>query len=369
MPIAVYYGPVINPKSLTCYQALPRCLMAVGPEGNISWIEEDVIPCKVQDTLAKHGLSQGDYAFVELKEGEFIMPGFIDTHITTKDLVAHIHKLSHSPAGEPYVHPVITPRFAMSCTPDLLTELGHYAQTVPHVAIQTHISENKQEVQDTLEMFKATSYAGIYDEFKLLRHNTILGHGVYLTDDDIRFIARRGAGVAHCPASNFNLSSGIAKVGKLLDCGVKVGLGTDVSGGNNPSMLYAIQMASTASKMLAIQENAEQDGTFTNKKFDTATLLYLATMGGAEVCCLEKRIGSFEKGKAFDALVVSVRDETGNPAIWGYNPERDLTEGPYAQSAEKNLKEWLQRFFYCGDDRNIRRVFVQGILIGGQEFQ
>jgi guanine deaminase len=111
-----------------------------------------------------------------------------------------------------------------------------------------------------------------------------------------------------------------------------------------------------------------KEGQFTNKKLGIATLLYLATKGGAEVCSLQDRIGSFEKGKAFDALVVSVRDDdTGNPAVWGYNESRDLTEGQFAQSADLNLKQWLERFLFCGDDRNIRKVIVQGAVIGGKE--
>lgn len=110
-------------------------------------------------------------------------------------------------------------------------------------------------------------------------------------------------------------------------------------------------------------------GRFANQKLSIATLLYLATLGGAGVCCLQDRIGSFEQTKAFDALIVSVReDDTGNPAVWGYNPDRDLTEGDTTQSADKSLKEWLERFLFCGDDRNIKKVIVQGRTIGGQDY-
>ncbi|KAI6022728.1 hypothetical protein EDC04DRAFT_2869678 [Pisolithus marmoratus] len=286
---------------------------------------------------------------------DYIEPSAQESLDATKCLVTHIQNLSPSSAGEPLVHPVITPRFAISCTEELLTKLGCYAEDNPRIAIQTHISENQQEVKKTLELFPdCTSYAGVYDKYKLLRHNTVLGHGVYLTEEEMGLIAQE---------SNFYLGSGMARVRKLLDHGVKVGLGTDVSGGNNPSLLYAIQMASSTSKMVAILPN---EG---GKKFDTAMLLYLATLGGAEVCCLQDRVGSFKKGKAFDALLVSVRDDSGNPAIWGYNPGRDLVEGDCPESAEEMLKEWLERFFFCGDSRNIRRVIVQGAVIGGQEFQ
>lgn len=101
---------------------------------------------------------------------------------------------------------------------------------------------------------------------------------------------------------------------------------------------------------------------FANKKLGVATLLYLATKGGAEVCCLQDRIGSFEPGKAFDALLVSVRSELGNPAMWNYDLEGDL-------SSESKLRNWLERFLFCGDDRNIRKVIVQGTVVGGQEYQ
>lgn len=136
-------------------------------------------------------------------------------------------------------------------------------------------------------------------------------------------------------------------------------------------------MASIASKMLAIQADASSNSAeaerrdhcdrshkerFADKKLDVATLLYLATKGGAEVCCLQDRIGSFEPGKAFDALIVSVRSESGNPAMWSHDLERDL-------SSETKLQQWLERFLFCGDDRNIRKVVVQGAVIGGREHQ
>lgn len=100
---------------------------------------------------------------------------------------------------------------------------------------------------------------------------------------------------------------------------------------------------------------------FTNKKLGVATLLYLATKGGAEVCCLQDRIGSFKAGKAFDALLVSVRNEPGNLAMWSHDLEQDPSPA--------NLTRWLERFLFCGDSGNIKKVIVQGTVIGGQERQ
>lgn len=106
---------------------------------------------------------------------------------------------------------------------------------------------------------------------------------------------------------------------------------------------------------------SHKEGRFANKKLSVATLLYLATKGGAEVCCLQDRIGSFEPGKAFDALLVSLRSESGNPAIWNH----DLED----HNPEAKLKQWLEQFLFCGDNRNIKKVIVQGTVIGGQDHQ
>ena len=103
-------------------------------------------------------------------------------------------------------------------------------------------------------------------------------------------------------------------------------------------------------------------GRFTNQKLDMATLLYLATLGGAHVCCLQDRIGSFAVGKAFDALYVSLDDASGNPAVWGEGVDAGEKE-----RNERNLRRWLERFLFGGDNRNIRRVFVQGVQVGGAE--
>jgi len=143
----------------------------------------------------------------------------------TRHLISHIHRLSGTPHAnyEPLVQPILTPRFAISCTDDLLCELGKIAGCHPNLRIQTHISENKKEVKKVAELFpRAPNYASVYDEFGLLRNNTILGHAVHLKDEEMDLIKERDAGISHCPTSNFNLNSGIAPVGVFLDKGIKV---------------------------------------------------------------------------------------------------------------------------------------------------
>ena len=117
---------------------------------------------------------------------------------------------------------------------------------------------------------------------------------------------------------------------------------------------------------------------FAGRQLRIATLLYLATQGGADVCCLSSRIGSLEPGKAFDALVVSARTNAGNPGLWGADLDTNLgittpdgvgkDHNGHNRTATKVLEGMLERFLFCGDDRNIRRVYVQGRFIGGKEF-
>lgn len=138
----------------------------------------------------------------------------------TRALVEYIKSLSPSP---PLVHPILTPRFAISCSSPLLAGLGEIAAKDPELAIQTHISENAAEIAFTRELFpECPHYAGVYDKFGLLRRKTILAHGVHLGEDELELIRAKGAGISHCPTSNFNIRSGMANVGAMLDKGIKV---------------------------------------------------------------------------------------------------------------------------------------------------
>lgn len=135
------------------------------------------------------------------------------------------------------------------------------------------------------------------------------------------------------------------------------------------------------SKVVAMQTSSSSPSSpharFTDRQLPVPTLFYLATLGGAEVCDLHSRIGSLEPGKAFDALVVSVRTDAGNPAVWGADLDEELgvrgsggehgDEGGRGKSELEELEGLLERFLFCGDDRNVRRVYVQGRFIGGKE--
>ena len=132
--------------------------------------------------------------------------------------------------GEPYVYPVVTPRFAISTTETLLEALQVLVDSDKSLAIQTHISENLAEVQKVKDLFQhlwpgePVTYAQVYDHYDLLRHNTILAHAVHLEESELELVKKRKCGISHCPTSNFNLTSGVAKIGDMLDRGIKVSL-------------------------------------------------------------------------------------------------------------------------------------------------
>ena len=330
----------------------------------------------------------------------------------------------NSADGSPYVYPVLTPRFAISTTDKLLEKLRDLADSDPSLTVQTHISENPSEVKYTKQLFshlskpgKPITYAGVYDHYHLLRDNTILAHAVHLEEEELKLVKERESGISHCPTSNFNLTSGVAKVGVLLDRKIKVGsfasrpltlfpnlttvtqvgLGTDVSGGFSPSILTAVQHASIAAKVVALTSPTKPSDpdSFASKPLTIPTLFWLATLGGAQVCNLQDKIGSLEVGKAFDAIVVNIRN-TSTPSsspvsphnlnIWGVRDDEELgletrrrKDDIYVENGnarvdmedKQRLKEeldaMLERLLFCGDDRNLRRVYVQGRWIGGTE--
>ncbi|GAA5979310.1 hypothetical protein JCM5350_006962 [Sporobolomyces pararoseus] len=303
------------------------------------------------------------------------------------------------------VQPVLTPRFAISCTDECLEGLGQMMDKDPDLPLQTHLAENPAEIEFTKSLYPSIpSYTAVYDKFRLLRHNTILAHCVHLEESELDLIKQRESGISHCPNSNFNLRSGTSRVADMLDKGIKVGLGTDVSGGTAIGILSAIRSASTCSKTIIFTDRASSATTsspteststikspdgqtrpsdfFSRSHLTLETLFYLATLGGAQLCGMEDRIGSFEVGKEFDALLVQTgqRDESATVTEVSDNLEllalSEEIEGAFPRVEEgfnpslliepdEPVERAFEKFLFAGDDRNIGTVFVRGRVIGG----
>ncbi|KAL1922669.1 uncharacterized protein VTP21DRAFT_10208 [Calcarisporiella thermophila] len=284
---------------------------------------------------------------------------------TTKDSLEQTRKFVASVLSEKneLVTPVITPRFAISCSREMLSGLGKIAAEY-NLPIQSHLSENKEEIAFVSELFpECKSYTEVYKRHGLLNNRTIMAHCCHLTDDEIQLMRETGAAVAHCPNSNFALQSGVCDVRRLLNEGIKVGLGTDIAGGSNASMLDAVRMCASASKVCAMrhkkaltcepEERAESNGNGSKKEnyefLSIPEIIFLATLGGAQILGLGDKVGNFVPGKEFDALCVDPFAEGSPFDVFPHDTEHTV----------------LEKFLYSGDDRNLKHVYVRGRRVAG----
>lgn len=209
--------------------------------------------------------------------------------------------------------------------------------------------ETPSDVERTLKLHPDFEcYSDMYRANGLLHDKSILAHCIHLQPKDLQNLKETGAGVAHNPNSNTCLRDGECRVRDLLDAGIKVGLGTDCSAGYMPSIQDAMRNASNVSRHLAMHMKDDR------YVLDFNEIVYLATMGGARVVGLEEEIGNFAVGKKFDALVVDVKDVV--------SVDSELWEGE-EDGSEVMVKKWV----FLGDDRCIRRVYVDGVAVGGHE--
>ena len=257
--------------------------------------------------------------------------------------VARIHSLD--PAGK-LIKPIVTPRFAPSCSHATSIGLKKLVDSYnPPLHIQSHIAENTAEVDLVQHAFPdAASYAAVYDGFGLLTHRTILAHAIYLSAEERSLLKARDTKISHCPVSNSALESGICPVRILLDEGITVGLGTDVSGGYSPSILEAVRHACLVSRLWT-PPGGKRTG---RETIGVEEGLYLATRGGAAVVDMADDLGGFEPGMLFDAQLISLGSggvgAVGNVDLFGW----------------ESWKEKVHKWVWLGDDRNVQAVWVNG---------
>lgn len=248
---------------------------------------------------------------------------------SVEEMVKGYEELVHDPCS-PLVRPIVTPRFIPSCTPEMLRACGELAAKY-QLPVQSHLSENKSEIAWVQKLEpESTCYGDAYDRYGLFGQTpTVMAHCVWTDNEELELIKRRDVVVAHCPTSNLNVASGMAPIRKFLNEGLRVGLGSDISGGHDLSifrmMVYAIQV----SKM-HYQQNHEWPFLTLSEAFWLATKSSGSFFG---------RVGSFEPGYEFDALVID---------------DSDLNHDHYS------LLHRLERFIYLGDDRQLVHRFCRG---------
>lgn len=445
LPLA-FHGTVIHSRSLNELEILHDCFVLVDKAGKIQALQADVQPDKINSIVTEYGYAPDVFPVKHLRRGEFLCPGFVDTHnhapqwaqrgvgrgetlldwlnnvtfahearfadpdyarrmysscvegflrqgITTasyygsyhgqatkilaevcfgkgqralvgkcnmnrnapewcrdssvseslretRGLIQHIQTLD---PNNQLVKAVLTPRFAISCEPDLLSGIGAIAQEHPYLPIQTHFNEAQQEIQFTRRLFpEFRTEADLYNRFGLLNHRSILAHCIFLEEEEMDVLKELRCGIAHCPVSNTTMQEFmVAPVREYLRRGIKVGLGTDSGGGHSSSMLEIMKQAFVVSNARQTMSQGRDAALSVEEGF------FLATLGGAQVCGLDDRIGNFAVGKDFDALEIHTED-LEVPGVMTPVEEEDSTFVIF------------EKFLMTGDDRNIVKVYVNG---------
>ena len=254
---------------------------------------------------------------------------------------------SHPDNQMSIVRPVITPRFIPSCTDDLLRGLGELA-TATSCHVQTHCSESDWAHQYSMARFGQTDTT-TYQSFGLLTPRSVLAHANFITHEDMNIIIDAGASIAHCPLSNIFFSNAVFPAREALDSGMHIGLGTEVSGGSNPSILNAAASAVAVSRAREDGVDATKPSTVrgtSGTRLTFAESLWMATTAGG--LALGLPIGLLSPGYSFDAIIVDANVPDADLMFW---PEMDTPH------------DMLQKILHNGVRRNITNVWVQGRLI------
>ncbi|UXD89451.1 guanine deaminase [Thalassolituus hydrocarboniclasticus] len=226
----------------------------------------------------------------------------------------------------------ITPRFAITSTPEQLAAAGQLLADNPGVYMQTHLAENLDEIAFVKELFpERKSYLDVYDHYGLLGERSVFAHCVHLDAEDYQRMSETGSKISFCPTSNLFLGSGLFQLDDQ-PFPVDVSVATDVGGGTSFSML---QTMNEAYKICQLK----------GSKLAPQRAFYMMTLGNAKALSVDDKIGNFESGKEADFVVL---DLAGT----------DLMKR--RQSICKTLDETLFSLMILGDDRAVRETFVAG---------
>ena len=226
---------------------------------------------------------------------------------------------------------VITPRFSPTSTPEQLAAMGTLWREYPDCLMQTHLSEQTDEIAWVKDLFpQSRDYLDTYETQGLLREGAVYGHAIHLTDREKSRLIEAGASLVHCPTSNTFIGSGLFDMG--LAQHLRVGLATDTGGGSSFSMLRTMAAAYEVAQLRGQALNPQQ-------------LWWLATQGSARALRAEHQIGNIAVGLEADLVVLH------------------LASTPAIEQATRRAKDLWQAVFptiMMGDDRAIQAVWIGG---------
>lgn len=236
--------------------------------------------------------------------------------------------------GSKKVKTILGPRFAPTCSKELIDGLGALAKKY-HCGVHTHLVESKWEAQEALRLFPdCASDTEIYERAGLMDHgSSIFAHVIFPSDEDKRILKKHGSFSVHCPDATANIIAGIMPLKTMADEGLKIALGSDIAGGHDIAVYRQVARAVQFSKLKEFYEPQE------SKTITLTQAFYHATKEAGSVF---GKVGSFEKGYMFNALVI------------------DNMQDPWVKMT---AQEKLERFCCIGDDRNIRARYLDGELL------
>ncbi len=235
--------------------------------------------------------------------------------------------------GRGRAHYAITPRFAITSTPEQMDMAQSLAREFPDCHIQTHLSENLAEIEFAKELYpNLGDYTGIYEKYQLLGPKTLLGHCIHLSDREVGLLSETGAVAVFCPTSNMFIGSGLFDHDRLHAASARIAIATDVGGGTSYSMLRTLD---EGYKVLQLR----------GQRLHPLRSFYMATLGNARALSLDGVIGSLEPGADADIAVLDARA----------TPQMALR-----METVTSLVEELFLLQTCGDDRAVVEVYVAG---------
>lgn len=291
--------------------------------------------CTVHSTSADALFRNAESMNLRLTAGKTCMDrnapeGLLDSANASYDRSKSLLERWH---GKGRLRYAITPRFAPTSTPEQMEILGALWREHPDCLMQTHLSEQPEEVAWVRELFpRARDYLDVYESFGLLGPNALYGHAIHLRTREISRIKEVGAALAHCPTSNTFIGSGLFDLDGLARGRIRIGLATDTGGGSSFSMLRTMAAAYEIGQLKGVAAHPCQ-------------LIWLATKGSADALGVSDCIGNLQPGLEADLIVLDLRS----------------TEAVVQRVDQaENFWEMLFPTIMMGDDRAVRSVWVCG---------
>ena len=284
------------------------------------------------DLLFRMLREAGLYAYTGLVNMDQNSPDYYvdDTDTSLAKTERFIVKHQHSEK----VKPILTPRFAPTCSRRLMEGLGELAKKYD-LGVQTHLVESKAEAAWAKELYPEFGSDGqIYESCGLLQGKgpKIFAHVIFPSEVEERILKKYDGISVHCPDATSNITAGIMPASAMHEKGLKIALGSDVGGGHFLGIYRQIARAAQISKM---KEFYEED----YRRVKLANAFYMATVTGGSIF---DRVGKLEKGYRFNALIID-----------------NMLDEEYVTS----LQDALERFCYIGDERNIFERYIDGVKV------